>query len=105
MPSKPSVLSSLQHVIPAIDEYERLMKVALPELLNYATTHTRRFLQQLGQWENDVGHEKLASRSGYELVERFITTCPACLPCRPLWLLDGIIAQRFSAPDPLGHRV
>lgn len=104
MPSEPNVLAGLQQVVSAIDEYERLMHVALPELLHHATTHTRRFLRQVGQWKDDVGHEKLASRWGYELVERFVTTCPAHLPCRPLWYLDGMIAQHFSEPDSLGHR-
>lgn len=98
-----NVPANLSQVVLTIDEYERLMSNALPELLDHATTQTRRFLRQVGQWEDDVGHERLASRWGYELVERFMTTGRAELPCRPLWCLDGVIAKCFSQPDPFQH--
>ena len=45
---------------------------SLPELLDRATSQTKRFLRETSQWGDDITHEKLALRWGYELVERFV---------------------------------
>ncbi|MDQ6733571.1 MAG: hypothetical protein M3Z35_05550 [Nitrospirota bacterium] len=97
------VTVGLSQVVLTLEEYERRMADALPDLLNHATTSTRRFLREVGQWEDDVCHEKLALRWGYELVERFLLYGRGELPCRPLFCLDGLIAHCFSKPDPFSY--
>ena len=72
MVDRRDVTARLSQLVMTVDEYERLMTGALPHLLNHATTQTRRFLRETGQWGDDVCHEKLALRWGYELVERFL---------------------------------
>ena len=90
----------LSQLVMTVEEYERLMTEALPHLLNHATTQTRRFLRETGQWADDVCHEKLALRWGYELVERFLMYGRTEIPCRPLFFLDSLIAKYFSQPEP-----
>ena len=93
--------SGLSLLITSSEEFDRVMVDALPELLDRATQHTKRFLKETGQWVNDTTHEKLALRWGYELVERFIICGRAEVPCRPLFLLESQIAKYFSQPQPL----
>ena len=83
------------------EEFDRLTAQALPELLERATGHTRRFLRETGQWADDISHEKLALRWGYELLERFLASGRSEVPCRPFLLLDSLIAKYFSQSEPL----
>lgn len=82
-------------------ELDDFAKTALTELLEEATELTRQFLRGTRRWENDVCHEKLALRWGYELVERFLIYAETELPCRPFLLLDSMVAKFFSQPEPL----
>lgn len=93
--------SGLSLLITSSEDFDRVMIDALPELLDRATQHTKRFLKETGQWVNDTTHEKLALRWGYELVERFLVCGRAEVPCRPLFLLESQIAKYFSQPQPL----
>lgn len=91
----------LNSVVASDREFDQLVTAALPELLDRATAHTRKFLRETGQWVDDIAHEKLALRWGYELVERFVVCGRTEVPCRPFFLLDSLIAKSFSQPDPL----
>jgi hypothetical protein len=66
------------------------------ELLESATHHTRRLLREIGQWTDDISHEKMAVRWGYEFVQRFLAKDRTEKPCRPFLLLESMIAKRFS---------
>ena len=83
------------------EEFDGLMTHALPDLLDCATAHIRRFLRETGQWADDIAHEKLALRWGYDLVERFQVCGRTEVPCRPFFLLESFIAKFLSQPDPL----
>ncbi len=88
-------------VVTTVEDFDRLTADALPNLLDRATTHTRRFLRETGQWADDISHEKLALRWGYEFLERFLVCGRAEVPCRPFLLLDSLIAKYFSQAEPL----
>ena len=88
-------------VVTTVEDFDRLTADALPNLLDRATTHTRRFLRETGQWADDISHEKLALRWGYEFMERFLVCGRAEVPCRPFLLLDSLIAKYFSQAEPL----
>jgi hypothetical protein len=85
------------------EEFERFTNDALPELLDRAAAHTRKFLKETGQWAEDSSHEKLALRWGYELLERFLVCGRLEIPCRPFFLLDSLAAKFFSQPDPMRY--
>lgn len=82
-------------------EYTQFVAEALPHMLERAAGQVRRFLRGTGQWQEDVDHEKFALRWGYELLERFLLLTQAELPCRPVLLLDSVVAKFLSQPDPL----
>ena len=82
-------------------EFDRLVAEELPELLERATGQTKRFLRETGHWADDIAHEKLALRWGYELLERFLVCGRTEVPCRPFFLLESLIAKYFSQPEPL----
>jgi len=88
-------------VVTTVEDFDRLTADSLPHLLDRATTHTRRFLRETGQWVDDISHEKLALRWGYEFLERFLVCGRAEVPCRPFLLLDSLIAKYFSQAEPL----
>jgi hypothetical protein len=90
----------LSSVVACVEEFDRFAAETMPELLDRATGHTKRLLKETGQWENDIAHERLALRWGYELVERFLICGRTEVPCRPLFLLDSLIAKYYSQPDP-----
>lgn len=92
--------AELMTVVATAEEFDHQMAGALPDLLDRAASHTRRFLKETGQWVDDVEHEKLALRWGYELVERFLVYGRMEVPCRPLLLLDSLIAKYLSQPEP-----
>src|SRR2546427_12978031 len=54
------------------EEFDRLMARALPELLDFATAHIRKFLREKGGWGGDIRHEKIAIRGGDGQGERFL---------------------------------
>jgi len=85
-------------VVTTVEDFDRLTADALPNLLDRATTHTRRFLRETGQWADDISHEKLALRWGYEFLERFLVCGRAEVPCRPFLLLDSLIAKYRGEP-------
>ena len=95
------LFTKLSTLVSTVEEFDRLTVEALPELLERATGHARRFLRDTGQWTDDISHEKLALRWGYELLERFLVCGRSEVPCRPFFLLDSIIAKYFSQPEPL----
>lgn len=93
--------SRLSGLVGTAEEFDHVARESLPELLERATLHTKRFLKETGQWQNDVTHEKLALRWGYELVERFLVCGRTDVPCRPLFLLESLVAKYYSQPHPL----
>ncbi len=94
-------LPKLSALVSTAEEFDRLTAETLPELLDHAAGQTRRYLRETGQWVDDIGHEKLALRWGYELVDRFLACGRSEAPCRPLFLLDSLIARFFSQPNPM----
>jgi hypothetical protein len=90
----------LPELVTTTDEFDRITQTCLPDFLDRATGHIRRFLRETGQWSDDGGHEKLALRWGYELVEQFLIYGRAAVPCRPTLFLDSLIARHLSQPDP-----
>lgn len=103
MADRESISTKLRALVATAEEFDCLTAETLPELLDHAATQTRRFLRDTGQWVEDVGHEKLALRWGYELLERFLACGRSEVPCRPLFLLDSLIAKHFSRPAPIAH--
>ena len=103
MQDQPHALSRFSVVVATAEEFERLTNDTLPELLDRAAAHTRKFLKETGQWADDVAHEKLALRWGYELLERFLVCGRLEVPCRPFFLLDSLAAKFFSQPDPMRY--
>jgi hypothetical protein len=87
------------------DEFEEFIHYTKPYLVERATNSVSKVLREIDSWENNVGHEKLAIRLGFELVERFIDYGREKVPCRPILLLDSYLAKSFSLPDFLfSHR-
>lgn len=101
MEPRQGITKKLSALVETAEDYDRFIAEALPELLDHAAGLTRRFLRETGQWADDVGHEKLALRWGYELLERFLLCTRGEVPCRPFFLLDSLIAKYFSQPAPL----
>lgn len=95
--------AGLSRVVTSAEEFDHLTAQALPHLLDRTTAQTRRFLRETGQWADDIAHEKLALRRGYELLERFLVCGRAEVPCRPLFILDSLVAKHFSQPEPLWY--
>jgi hypothetical protein len=92
--------SQLPALVHSPAELELFLVEMLPTLLDRTTAQTRRFLRETNQWSDDIEHEKLALRWGYELVERFLANQPAEFPYRPTLLLDSFIAGFLSQSDP-----
>ncbi len=103
MESQPNMASRLSVLVATAEEFDRFTNDALPELLDRAAAHTRKFLKETGQWAEDISHEKLALRWGYELLERFLVCGRLEVPCRPFFLLDSLAAKFFSQPDPMRY--
>lgn len=82
-------------------EFDRFIRQAKPYLLERATNSVGKVLREIDNWENTVAHEKLATRLGFEMLERFLGYGRAKVPCRPLLLLDSFLAKSFSSPDCL----
>ncbi len=104
MPATPGRVSDSEFASALVSsdlEYDQFVAEALPQLLERTAGQVRRFLRGTGQWQEDVDHEKFALRWGYELLERFLLSAGAELPCRPVLLMDSMVAKFLSRPAPL----
>ena len=88
-------------VVTTPEDFDRLTSQSFSDLFERATSQTRRFLRETGQWADDISHEKLALRWGYEFLDRFLVSGRTEVPCRPFLLLDSLIAKSFSQCEPL----
>ena len=86
-------------VISRPDEFKRMVPANFSYFLERSSGLIRRILQDMGQWSDNMAHEKLLLRLSFDLVERFIEYCPSQLPCRPSLLLDGFINDFFGRPQ------
>lgn len=93
-------LGHLEDVVSTAEEFDRIVSRALPLLLDRAAGYTKRCLRETGQWSDDVAHEKFVLRWGAEYVEQFLVAGRSQVPCRPLFLLDSIVAKQQSRPEP-----
>ncbi|MGA6828753.1 hypothetical protein ACO9S2_14225 [Nitrospira sp. NS4] len=100
MPDRATTVGRLEEVVSAAEEFDRVTSQALPLLLDRATNSTKRFLRETGQWCDDVAHEKFALRWGAEYLEQFLVAGRSEVPCRPLFLLDSMVAKQHSRPEP-----
>lgn len=100
MQDRTAALGRLEQVVSIAEEFDRVVSQALPVLLDRATNSTKRFLRETGQWVDDVAHEKFALRWGAEYLEQFLIAGRSEVPCRPLFLLDSIVAKQHSRPEP-----
>lgn len=103
MPEFATTLGRLEEVVSTAEEFDRVVSQALPILLDRATGYTKRFLRETGQWNDDIAHEKFVLRWGAEYLERFLVCGPSEVPCRPLFLLDSLVAKQHSRPEPFSY--
>ncbi len=85
-------------IINTEEEYDQFIRASMPMLLERASTYSKKILRETDDWTENVSHEKLALRLGYELVERFLLYARTEIPCRPTLLLDSYVAKYFSQP-------
>jgi hypothetical protein len=100
MQDKTAAIGRLEQAVSTAEEFDRVVSQALPILLDRATNSTKRFLRETDQWCDDVAHEKFALRWGAEYLEQFLVAGQSEVPCRPLFLLDSVIARQHSRPEP-----
>jgi len=100
MPEGIAGLGRLEQVVLTAEEFDRVVSHALPILLDRAATYTKRFLRETGQWSDDVAHEKFVLRWGAEYLEQFLVCGRSEVPCRPLFLLESMVAKQHSRPEP-----
>ena len=100
MPECTTPLGRLEEVVSTAEEFDRVVSQSLPILLDRATGYTKRFLRETGQWSDDIAHEKFILRWGAECLERFLVCGRSEVPCRPLFLLDSLVAKQHSRPEP-----
>ncbi len=100
MPEQFADGSRLDRVVTTAEEFDHAVSQALPALLERATSYTKRFLRETGQWSDDIAHEKFVLRWGAEYLERFLVCGRSEVPCRPLFLLDSLVARQHSQPEP-----
>lgn len=100
VPGHPTAISRLEEVVSTAEEFDRAVSQALPLLLDRAAGYTKRFLRETGQWSDDVAHEKFVLRWGAEYLEQFLVAGRSEVPCRPLFLLDSMVAKQHSRPEP-----
>jgi len=100
MSDRTTMVGRLDEVVSTPEEFDRAVSQALPVLLDRATSYTKRFLRETGQWSEDVAHEKFVLRWGAEFLERFLMCGRSEVPCRPLFLLDSLVAKQHSQPAP-----
>ncbi|GJL49013.1 MAG: hypothetical protein NPIRA01_02400 [Nitrospirales bacterium] len=90
---------STHMMIHTSEEFTQCVPANFPHFLERSSKLIRRILQDMGQWSDNMAHEKLLLRLSFNLVEKFIEYCPSQLPCRPLLLLDGYISKYFGRPQ------
>ncbi|HKQ36195.1 MAG TPA: hypothetical protein VJT11_12890 [Nitrospiraceae bacterium] len=100
IPEFPTTPGRLEEVVSTAEEFDRVVSQTLPILLDRATAYTKRFLRETGQWNDDIAHEKFVLRWGAEYLERFLVCGPSEVPCRPLFLLESLVAKHHSRPEP-----
>jgi hypothetical protein len=100
MPDRAATLGRLEEVVSTADDFDRVVSQALPILLDRAASYTKRFLRETGQWGDDMAHEKFVLRWGAEYLERFLVCGRSEVPCRPLFLLDSLVAKQLSQAEP-----
>lgn len=100
IPDRPSVVGRLDEVVTTAEEFDQVVSQTLPILLDRATSYTKRFLRETGQWSDNIAHEKFVLRWGAEYLERFLVCGRSEVPCRPLFLLDSLVAKQHSRPEP-----
>jgi hypothetical protein len=100
MSDRTTAVGRLDEVVSTPEEFDRAVSQALPALLDRATSYTKRFLRETGQWSDDIAHEKFVLRWGAEYLERFLMCGRNEVPCRPLFLLDSLVAKQHSQPEP-----
>jgi hypothetical protein len=105
MSEERDALARFHSLVTSPAEFDQFVADAMPELVQQASAQTKRFLRGTGQWVNDVSHEKLALRWGYELVERFLVLGRMELPCRPFLALDSMLAKHYSQLEPLWYHI
>lgn len=93
-------LDRLERVVSTPHEFDQVICKSLPLLLERASGHTKHYLKATNQWHDDIAHEKFALRWGAEHLERFRLWGRSKVPCRPLFLLDALVAQHHSIPEP-----
>jgi len=100
MSDQMTAVGRLEEVASTPEEFDRAVSQALPVLLDRATSYTKRFLRETGQWNDDIAHEKFILRWGAEFLDRFLMCGRSEVPCRPLFLLESLVARQCSRPDP-----
>jgi hypothetical protein len=100
MPHRATTPGRLEDVVATVDEFDRIVAQSLPLLLDRAVGYTKRFLRETGQWSDDVAHEKFVLRWGAEYLEQFLVIGRSEVPCRPIFLLDSLVARQHSRPEP-----
>jgi hypothetical protein len=90
----------LEQIVTTADEFDRTVSQMLPFLLDRAAEYIKEFLRETGQWKDDVAHEKFVLRWGAEYLEQFMVLGRSEVPCRPLFLLDALVARQHSKPKP-----
>jgi hypothetical protein len=95
-----SVAGRLEQVVSTVEEFDRIVSQSLPVLLDRAAVYTKRFLRDTGQWSDDVAHEKFVLRWAAEYLEQFLASGRSEVPCRPVFLLDSMVARHLSRPEP-----
>ena len=100
MHDRTSSPGQLDKVVYTSEEFDCAVSQALPVLLDRAANYTKRFLRETGQWSDDIAHEKFVLRWGAEYLERFLVYGRSEVPCRPLFLLESLVARQHSQPEP-----
>ncbi len=95
-----TAVGRLEEVVSTAEDFDRVVAQSLPLLLDRAAGYTKRFLRETGQWSDDVAHEKFVLRWGAEYLEQFLVSGRSEVPCRPLFLLDSMVARQHSRPEP-----
>lgn len=100
MSDRMTAVGRLEEVVPTAEDFDRVVSQSLPLLLDRAAGYTKRFLRETSQWSEDVAHEKFVLRWGAEYLEQFLVSGRSEVPCRPLFLLDSMVARQHSRPEP-----
>lgn len=95
-----TAVGRLEEVVSTAEDFDRVVAQSLPLLLDRAAGYTKHFLRETGQWNDDVAHEKFVLRWGAEYLEQFLVLGRSEVPCRPLFLLDSMVARQHSRPEP-----